>query len=155
MQICFGELHCFHFWIADHLNDWQRPYGRIVGQGPLFLGSWFASYFTSFTHICTVFYELYANLHRILRALRKFAQICRYLRAFPSLGSDSQLQIWAPAHPPLQPFPKSTILASFHDAPGSPSKTDFLGSSQYRLWGHMLVVIYTFFHFQCQFALNS
>ena len=98
MQICFGELHCFHFWIADHLNDWQRPYGLIGGQGPLFLGSWFASYFTRFTHICTVFYELYANVHRILRGLHKFApyftrftQICMIFapcfRSFTQIGT--------------------------------------------------------------------
>ena len=36
----------------------------------------FASCFTSFTQICTVFYELYTNLHdlhRVLRVLRTFA----------------------------------------------------------------------------------
>ena len=78
MTACYNanllrRITFFQFCIADHLNDWQRPYGLIGGQGPLFLGSWFASYFTSFTHICTVFYELYANLHRILRGLRTFA----------------------------------------------------------------------------------
>ena len=55
------------FWKPRGTFGLLRPWRFSCALGaPLGVG-------TSFTQICTVFYELYANLHSILRALRKFA----------------------------------------------------------------------------------